>query len=303
MILLWMVLALIASFLGYLLLLAVFPKGNLLQELIAIPYFWWKVWNSPRDQMRVTKHRFGPHSRQYLLCCEPIEGKSNPNEVVVYYHGGAWMLGTPEKFQSNAQFFVDRGYTVFVPSYRRIPFFSYPAINEDLEASLLLIESLKAKKNLPNARLLVGGMSAGANLAALIAFDRKRLARLGLSDQLISGAFLFGAPLALEGMYASLPLYWFAGKKDAEQFQQANPVFHLQEKENLPICCVHGDKDGMVPLAAAARFIDKIKPIHSGILHFKILENSSHIDSASWVHSDNEVRQALVQWLKESAPR
>jgi len=59
----------------------------------------------------------------------------------------------------------------------------------------------------------------------------------------------------------------------------------------------------MVPLAAAARFIYKIKPIHSGILHFKILENSSHIDSASWVHSDNEVRQALVQWLKESAPR
>lgn len=303
MLLLWIVLALILAFLGYLFLLAFFPKGNLLQEFIALPYFWFKVWDSPRDQMRVSKHSYGQHSRQYLLCCEPLEGASNSEEVVVYYHGGGWMLGTPEKFQSNAQFFVDRGYTVFVPSYRRIPFFSYPAINEDLEASLLLIEELKIKKKLPAARLLVGGMSAGANLAALIAFDRKRLARLKLSDHLISGAFLFGAPLDLEGMYASLPLYWFAGKKNSEQFKQANPAFHLLEKESLPICCIHGDKDGMVPVAAATQFIEKIKPIHSGVLHFKILDNSSHIDSASWVHSDNAVRQSLIQWLDESAPR
>lgn len=292
------------GFLGLVLLYVVgrplIPKGFLFQEIISLPHFWWQVWRSKTDQMKVEKKYYGPHRRQYLLCCEPVSQKTNVDEVVVYYHGGGWMLGTPEQFKPNAQFFVERGYTVFMPSYRRTPRFAYPQIDEDLESTLRFIQELKEEKGLGSAKILLSGMSAGGNIVALLAYDRQRLARLNWQQNYFSRILLFGAPLDLEGMKASLPLHWYAGKRDSAQFQQASPRFHLQEEEHLPLCCVHGEKDGMVPLAAAHGFIQHLQPRQKGPLQYEVLKNGSHLDSGSWVYATNEVRAIVVDWLAKS---
>lgn len=297
MLFLYFLLSLLVLLLGYFFLLAVFPKGFLFQELLSIPVFWWRVWRSRTNQMKVTKHFYGKHRRQYLLCCEPLQGEGNSEEVVIYYHGGAWMLGTPEQFQSNAQFFVDRGYTVFMPSFRRVPFYAYPDIEKDLDQTLALVQQLKKEKGLEKAKILLSGMSAGGNVVGLLAYDRQRLQRLGYSQHIFSGVLLFGAPLDLTGMQRSLVLRRYAGKWDSHQFQQASPSHHLQEEEQLPLCCVHGAKDGMVPLEAARRFIERLESRQRGILRFEVLENGNHLDSGSWVHTDNEVRQIMEEWM------
>lgn len=276
------------------------PKGSLFQELISLPDFWWRVSHVSKEGMRVTKHSFGTHSRQYLLCCEPLQGSVRKEVVIVYCHGGGWTFGTPEQFQSNAKFFVDLGYTVFLPSYRRLPFYSYPAIDEDIDLALLKIEALKQEKGMANARLLPGGMSAGGNVVGLMVFDKSRKERLGLKVNHFAGAFFFAAPLDLRGMYDSLLLYRFAGRRNSEKFKKANPVHHLGKAETLPLCIVHGDHDGMVPLEAATGFIQALADCHHGLLRYKELKGGSHLDAASWTYRDNEIRDFLYQWLKDS---
>ncbi len=274
-----------------------FPKGNLLHEGSSLPFYLFRVWQTPIDRMQVSKHHFGPHRKQYLLLCQPLSDAKRLQEVVVYYHGGAWMFGSPEQFRMNAQFFVDLGYTVFLPSFRRPPFHHYRSIDEDLSAALQKIRTLQAGIGLEKSRILLSGMSAGGNLAALLLYDRQRLQSLGFSQELFSGILLFGAPLALRQMSFSLPLYWFAGARHEPNFDRANPIYHLSDQEKTPICWIHGTRDGLVPFRASYPFIEQLQKVQNSDIDQKILEGGTHLDSGSWVFEENEVRAFLKHWL------
>ena len=120
----------------YLLLFWVVPKKTILFEILRIPIFLFRSVIAERNNMIVKKHRFGNHRRQYVLHFQPLNRQTDKKNVIIYYHGGGWRSGSPELLKSNAQFFVNLGYCVFMPSYRRAPFNSYPEIREDLSNSL-----------------------------------------------------------------------------------------------------------------------------------------------------------------------
>ncbi len=280
----------------YLLLFGLVPKGNLIHEGLRLPIYQYHAQTTPRDNMMVKKHRFGNHRRQYFLHCQPKEG-AKKKQVVIYYHGGGWSLGSPEMFRVNAQFFVDQGYEVFMPSYRRIPFYRYPAIREDLSNTLQAIVKMIGSDGAKNRQIILGGMSAGGNLVALMLYNKKELNRLGLAPDLFSGILLCGAPLDLSKMQSSPVLWAYAGTKESEMFRQASPIEYLSGEEQTPILCIHGKKDGLVDYQAAANFITKIKEQNPSILNTIILPEGTHLDTGSWNFHDNELRKQLIVWL------
>lgn len=281
----------------YLLLFGLIPKGNLIHEGLRLPIYQYHAQTTPRDHMIVRKLRFGKHRRQYFLHCQPKNGATK-NQVVIYYHGGGWSLGSPEMFRVNAQFFVNQGYEVFMPSYRRIPFYRYPAIREDLSNTLQEIVKIIHSDGKKNRRIILGGMSAGGNLAGLMLYDRKELTRLGLTPDLFSGILFCGAPLDLSKMQSSPILWSYAGKKGSKMFRQASPIEHLSKDEKTPILCIHGKKDGLVDYQSAASYIDKMNQQNSSILNTIILPEGTHLDTGSWNFHDNELRQQLIAWLR-----
>lgn len=281
---------------GYLLLYWLVPKATILYELLRLPFYLYRSVSSRQNNVRVYKYRFGPHRRQYLLLYLPKDKAPSQSQVILYHHGGGWQTGSPELFQINAEFFVKRGYAVVMPSYRRIPFFNYRHIRADLNLGLQKALEALATHGLGDRKIILAGMSAGGNLIGLLYFDRKELSKMGLSQALFAGIAFFGAPLDLSTMKPSPVLYAYAGARSKQPFKQASPIEHCQGDEAIPMLCIQGTHDGMVPLRAAKSFVQNFS---AEVLTFHIIPGATHLDVGRWSFEDGAVRKYLVEWLAQ----
>ncbi|MEM9920802.1 MAG: alpha/beta hydrolase [Bacteroidota bacterium] len=274
------------------------PKGNVVHEVLSLPAYLLKVYRAPVKDMTVEKHFFGQQRRQYLLLCRPKEGPIIQKDVILYHHGGGWAFGSPEMLLMNAQFFVKLGYCVLLPSYRRTPRYRFPHIWEDLMGSLQKGLELMEQHQLGGQKIILAGMSAGGNLAALTMYRRAALQQAGFSPDLFKGILLFGAPLDTRLMASTPVLYAYCGSKKGELFPQANPIEHLEAGENRPILCIHGKLDGMVPYKGTAQFIQKRREIGPAEnVEFHTMEEGTHLDAGSWGFEDNDLRDRIQEWL------
>ena len=274
-------------------------RGTLLHELLHLPLFHYRLFKNRPGPIDYYRHSYGNDTKQYFLHFSPSENIVEKKQVVIFFHGGGWGLGSPEMFKLNAAFFTKQGYHVFMPSYRRIPFYGYPEIREDLDVGFLaILEEMKAI-GVENHKIILGGTSAGGNLAALLAYDRIKLKDLSINPSIFAGILLFGAALDLSLMYPS-PVRWFyAGSSSDPAFKKASPINYLQPEETLPVLMVHGTKDGLVSFRSAEAFIKKITERQSKDLTIYIIPEGSHLDVGSWNFFDNDLRKLMVEWLKE----
>ena len=96
--------------------------------------------------------------------------------VVVFFHGGGWVLGSIETHEPQVRSMVNRTGLVYVSvEYRLAPEDPYPAAVEDCYAATCWVAANAAELGVDPTRLAVAGDSAGGNLAAvttLVARDR-----------------------------------------------------------------------------------------------------------------------------------
>lgn len=274
-------------------------RGTLLHELLHLPVFHYRLFKNRPGSIDYYLHSYGTDTKQYFLHFPPSEEEVEKKQVVIFFHGGGWSMGSPEMFKINAAFFTKQGYHVFMPSYRRIPFYGYPEIREDLDAGFLQILEEMKELGLADHKIILGGTSAGGNLAALLAYDRVKLEALNVDPMIFSGILLLGAALDLSLMYPS-PVRWFyAGSSADLAFKKASPINYLQPEETLPVLIVHGTKDGLVSYRSAEAFIKKISERQSENLTIYIIPEGVHLDVGSWNFYDNDLRKLMVHWLKE----
>jgi acetyl esterase len=97
-----------------------------------------------------------------------------PFPIVVWFHGGGWVVGTLDTYDS-----VCRALAAAVPAvvvavdYRLAPEHRYPAAAEDAYAATLWASRNAAELDGSQQRLAVAGDSAGGNLAAVVALGAR----------------------------------------------------------------------------------------------------------------------------------
>jgi acetyl esterase len=90
--------------------------------------------------------------------------------VIVFYHGGGWILGSPETHaMATAEMARRTGAAVLSVDYRLAPEHTFPAAFDDAYASLLWAAQSGETHGLDPKRIAVAGDSAGGNLAAAVA--------------------------------------------------------------------------------------------------------------------------------------
>jgi acetyl esterase len=100
--------------------------------------------------------------------------------AVVYFHGGGWVIGTPEFSEGLCRILVNAsGCEIFSVDYRLAPEHPFPAPIEDAYAAV----TWAAKRS--TAPLFVGGDSAGGNLAAACAIRAREAGGPRLSGQML----------------------------------------------------------------------------------------------------------------------
>lgn len=93
---------------------------------------------------------------------------AGPFPAMVYFHGGGWVMGSPWTHRRLTAELASRGLLVISVDYRRAPKHRFPGAVEDAVFALGWSREHAAEFGGDPHRLLVGGDSAGANLAAAV---------------------------------------------------------------------------------------------------------------------------------------
>jgi acetyl esterase len=95
---------------------------------------------------------------------------ARPRGVIVYYHGGGWVIGSLADYDKLGRLLAQRtGCTVILVDYRLAPEYRYPTAVDDSWAVLRWSDEHRADLAGADAPLIVAGDSAGGNLSAIMA--------------------------------------------------------------------------------------------------------------------------------------
>ena len=90
--------------------------------------------------------------------------------LVIYFHGGGFVVGDPAAYDNQSRWLADRlGALVLTPDYRLAPEHPFPAAVDDAIAAWAALPGAAARFGIDPERLAIGGDSAGGNLSAVVA--------------------------------------------------------------------------------------------------------------------------------------
>lgn len=95
---------------------------------------------------------------------------TGPFPVLVYFHGGGWVIGNLEAYDATCRALTNAaGCLVVAMEYRLAPEHKFPAAPEDCYAATCWVAANAAAIGGDPRRIAVGGDSAGGNLATVVA--------------------------------------------------------------------------------------------------------------------------------------
>lgn len=127
----------------------------------------------------------GPASTLLLRTYRAADGPAQP-PILVWYHGGGWVLGGLETADRICRRIANRaGVLVVSCSYRLAPEHPAPAAVDDAWTALQWVSANASTLGGDRARIGVGGDSAGGNLAALMTLRAREAGAPHLAHQLL----------------------------------------------------------------------------------------------------------------------
>lgn len=169
----------------------------------------------------------------------PLAG---PAPVVIFVHGGSWQSGSKDAYAWVGKALAQMGFVAVLPNYGLMPDTRFPAFVDDVARAVARVKAQAAAWGGDTARVVLMGHSAGAQIAALVAYDPRYLAKQGTTPEILGGF------VGLSGPYdfvfdTELLKRTFAGPKEREY--DALPV-HFVTPRSLRTLLVMGQDDRTV---------------------------------------------------------
>ena len=201
---------------------------------------------------------YGAHARQRLDVYRPMSRGNQGNDaharpIVVFWYGGSWERGRKEQYRFVGAALADAGYVAVLPDYRVHPEVRFPAFVDDGAAALAWVAEHAAELGGDPRRIYVAGHSAGAHIAAMLAYDASRLAAAGLPAATVRGYIGLSGPYALDPNDDTLRTIFSAPYAHADW----QPVQRVRTGAP-PALLIHGDADDVVSVNHARRMTEKL---------------------------------------------
>lgn len=180
----------------------------------------------------------------------PQDG-SEPYPVLVYFHGGGWVLGGLDTHDSVARSLTNSsGAMVVSVDYRLAPENPFPAAVRDAYAATEWVVQNAEELGADSERVAIGGESAGGNLATVTALQRRANDKQELVHQLLvypvgtlAEPYLFPTDRPVENPYlVPEDAAWFGERylpyPEAAHNAYTSPLYNATDLEDLPSATV-----------------------------------------------------------------
>lgn len=164
-----------------------------------------------------------------------------PFPVIVYYHGGGWVIAGIDTYDASASALsLGVGAVVVSSHYSQGPEDVFPAAHDDAFAAYVWVVGNAGTLNADAARMVIAGESAGANLAANVAIMARDAKTITPLHQLlvypIAGNDM-NTPSYLENANAAplgkADMAWFVENAFAKMEDAADPRINLVGRSDL----------------------------------------------------------------------
>ena len=186
------------------------------------------------------------NEKDFLDIYMPEGGKDVP--VIVYFHGGALLMGDKSWGEDIGNKLAEAGIGLVSVNYRLSPEFHHPNhINDGAAATAWVINNIEEYGGNPQ-KVYVGGHSAGAYLAALLAIDFSLLKAHRFEESKIVGAILISPFLYVEETAKDRierdTVYKSIWGTEPQSWHQASVTPHiLPHRDNISLIYADGDDD------------------------------------------------------------
>ena len=184
--------------------------------------------------------------RQVLDIYAPPNAKDLP--VVFWIHGGGWEAGDKSDVKLKPQWFMDKRYVFVSTNYRLLPEVDMGTLIRDVAKAFGWVQKHIAEYGGDPKRVLVGGHSAGAQLAAILCTDDRYLEAEGVSFDVLLGCVAvdgdtYDVPAIIETAETRLRVHGFPPPKNGhrvkfgntpENHQDFSAVTHIAKGKGIP---------------------------------------------------------------------
>ncbi|MGJ0502953.1 MAG: alpha/beta hydrolase [Methylocystis sp.] len=120
----------------------------------------------------------GPRAKLDVYLPERVDAAK---PLVVFFYGGRWSSGEKAQYRFVGAALAARGAIAVIPDYSLYPQTSFPVFLEDAARALRWARDNAGQLGADRSRIFLMGHSAGGHIAAMLAFDKRWLAAVGLS--------------------------------------------------------------------------------------------------------------------------
>ena len=239
--------------------------------------------------------RYNEQTDQALDLYIPKNAKNAP--VIVFFYGGRWTFGTKEQYRFVADAFLDAGYIIAIPDYRKYPQVKFPAFADDTAAAIAWVYNNIADYGGNPRSLFVAGHSSGAHLGALVATDPQYLMAHNLDRSVIRGFAGLSGPYAFEPEADDL--------KDIFGPPERYPLMrapNFVDGQQPPLLLIHGLDDDTVVLENAKTL--KAAVIKEGgqvsLVTYPTIDHVETVGSLMWFwRYKSDIREQMITFFEK----
>jgi len=163
--------------------------------------------------------------------------------IVVFFYGGSWSEGKRHWYRYVGDALADKGVVVLIPDYRKYPDVHFPAFMHDAARAVAWARDHAGEFGGDPRHIFLMGHSAGGQIAALLACDKRYLADVGMKPRDLAGM------IGVAGAYAFLPFVDDEPEifgDDAKGRYDSQPI-NFVDGDEPPMLLLQGTDDDEVP--------------------------------------------------------
>lgn len=191
--------------------------------------------------------------------------------VVVFFYGGSWSEGKRHWYRYVGDALADKGVVVLIPDYRKYPDVHFPAFMHDAARAVAWARDHAGEFGGDPRHIFLMGHSAGGQIAALLACDKRYLADVGMKPRDLAGM------IGVAGAYAFLPFVDDEPEifgDDAKGRYDSQPI-NFVDGDEPPMLLLQGTDDDEVPPNNAEAMAERAQAM-DGTAKLKLYPDVGH---------------------------